>query len=142
METGIRETVSSSTPASTNVDINPQTQEIWTAMNMLATGIQTLNENRERLINEINRLNSSIVSLITDFETLRLSIQEHNTVLNGIQHNQEILQQDVPLSRQTVDDMQDISYDGTLIWRIPNVCEKMSEFSPKKCLIFIDKSVL
>jgi hypothetical protein len=142
METGIREPVSRSTPASINVNINPQIQGILTAMNILTGRLQTLNENRERLINEINRLHSLMESLITDFETLRLSIQEQNTFSHGIEPNQEVLQQDVPLLRQTADDMQDISYDGTLIWKITNFREKMSKFGSKIGLIYIDKSVL
>ncbi|CAF4286818.1 unnamed protein product, partial [Rotaria sordida] len=41
--------------------------------------------------------------------------------------NQEILQQDVASLKQKVDDMQYVSYDGTLIWKITSLHEKMSK---------------
>ncbi|CAF1159666.1 unnamed protein product [Rotaria sordida] len=43
----------------------------------------------------------------------------------GIKPNQEILHQDVASLKQKVEDMQYISYDGTLIWKITAVKEKM-----------------
>jgi hypothetical protein len=53
--------------------------------------------------------------------------------LDGIKPNQEILQQDVASLKQKVDDMQYVSYDGTLIWKISGFREKMSTFRIK-CL--------
>ncbi|CAF4555534.1 unnamed protein product, partial [Rotaria sp. Silwood2] len=43
----------------------------------------------------------------------------------SVKSNQEILQQDVASLKQKVDDMQYVSYDGTLIWKITNFHEKM-----------------
>ncbi|CAF4772212.1 unnamed protein product, partial [Rotaria sp. Silwood2] len=43
----------------------------------------------------------------------------------GVKPNQEILQQDVASLKQKIDDMQYVSYDGTLIWKITSFLEKM-----------------
>ncbi|CAF5019941.1 unnamed protein product, partial [Rotaria sp. Silwood1] len=62
-----------------------------------------------------------------DFSTLKLSIQETTTYLDGIKPNQEILYQEVTSLKQKFDDMQFISYDGTLLWKITNVSSNMAD---------------
>jgi FtsZ-binding cell division protein ZapB len=107
-------------------------QEIYETINVLAGGIQTLNDDTQRLSSESIRMQTSIESLTQDFATLKLSVQEQSAFLDGIKPNQEILQQDVASLKQKVDDMQYVSYDGTLIWKITNFREKMSKFNSKK----------
>ncbi len=132
----------SSTITTTDENVSTQMQEIYETINMLASGIQTLNDDTQRLSSDSIRLQTSIESLTQDFATLKLSVQEQNAFLDGIKPNQEILQQDVASLKQKVDDMQYVSYDGTLIWKITNFREKMSKFSLKTCHIYINKSVL
>ncbi len=131
-----------STITTTDENLSTQMQEIYETINMLASGIQTLNDDTQRLSSDSIRLQTSIESLTQDFATLKLSVQEQNAFLDGIKPNQEILQQDVASLKQKVDDMQYVSYDGTLIWKITNFREKMSKFSLKTCHIYINKSVL
>ncbi len=59
---------------------------------------------------------------------MKLSIQEQGAFLEGIKTNQEMFQQDLELLQQTADNMQYVSYDGTLIWKITSIREKMSKF--------------
>ncbi len=132
----------SSTITTMDENLSTQMQEIYETINMLASGIQTLNDDTQRLSSDSIRLQTSIESLTQDFATLKLSVQEQNAFLDGIKPNQEILQQDVASLKQKVDDMQYVSYDGTLIWKITNFREKMSKFSLKTCHIYINKSVL
>jgi FtsZ-binding cell division protein ZapB len=114
--------------ASINENISAQMQEVYETINILAGGIQTLNDDTQRLSSDSIRLQSTIESLTNEFATLKLSIQEQGAFLDGIKPNQEILQQDVASLKQTVDDMQYVSYDGTLIWKITSFREKMSKF--------------
>jgi FtsZ-binding cell division protein ZapB len=102
---------------------------VYETINILAGGIQTLNDDTQRLSGESIRLQSSVESLTNEFTSLKLSTQEQSAFLDGIRPNQEILQQDVASLKQTVDDMQYVSYDGTLIWKITSFREKMSKFS-------------
>jgi len=122
----------SSMATTTNETISTQMQEIYETINVLAGGIQTLNDDTQRLSSESIRMQTSIESLTQDFATLKLSVQEQSAFLDGIKPNQEILQQDVASLKQKVDDMQYVSYDGTLIWKITNFREKMSKFNSKK----------
>ncbi len=127
----------SSIVTTTNENMSAQMEEIYEIINILAGGIQTLNDDTQRLSSDSIRLQSSIESLIQDFSSLKLSIQEQSAFLNGIKPNQEILQQDVASLKQRVDDMQYVSYDGTLIWKITNFREKMSKFiAKKKCHLY------
>ena len=66
-----------------------------------------------------------------------MSVQEQSAFLDGIKPNQEILQQDVASLKQIVDDMQYVSYDGTLIWKIISFHEKMSKFDLQNFKIII-----
>jgi FtsZ-binding cell division protein ZapB len=125
-----------------NESISTQMQEIYETINVLAGGIQILNEDTQRLSNESIRIQTSIESLTQAFATLKISIQEQSAFLDGIKPNQEILQQDVASLKQRVDDMQYVSYDGTLTWKITNVQQKMSKFnSQKNDVIYMDNSV-
>jgi chromosome segregation ATPase len=107
---------------------NEQLQEIYETIDTLAGGIQTLNEDAQRLSNESLRLKNTMDVLAQDFASLKLSIQEQNAFLDGIKPNQEILQQDVASLKQKLEDMQSLSYDGTLTWKISNFKKKMGKF--------------
>ncbi len=104
-----------------------QLQEVCETIDILAGGIQTLNEDAQRLSNESIQLQNAIEVLTNDFTALKLSVQEQSTYLDGIKPNQEILQQDVSSLKQKVEDLQFISYDGTLTWKISSFNEKMGK---------------
>lgn len=114
--------------ASSTDNLSTEMQEIYETINLLASGIQTLNDDTQRLSSDSIRLQTSLESLRQDFSTLKLSIDEQSAFLEGIKPNQEILQQDVASLKQRVEDMQYVSFDGTLIWKITGFREKMSEF--------------
>ncbi|CAF3906340.1 unnamed protein product, partial [Rotaria sordida] len=42
-----------------------------------------------------------------------------------VKHNQDILNQDLSLVKEKINDFRDVSYDGTLVWKITNFQEKM-----------------
>jgi chromosome segregation ATPase len=107
---------------STNENINVQIQEVYETLNILAGGIQTLNDDTLRLSGESIRLQSSVESLTNEFTSLKLSIQEGDAFLESIKQEHASM-------RQTIDDMQYASDDGTLIWKITSFREKMSKFS-------------
>ena len=86
-----------------------------------------MNEDAQRLSHESVKIQNAIDGLTQDLAALKLSIQEQNIFLDGLKPNQEILQQDVSSLKQKVEDMQFVSYDGTLIWKIANFKEKMSK---------------
>ncbi|CAF5083404.1 unnamed protein product, partial [Rotaria magnacalcarata] len=56
-------------------------QEIYETINILAGGIQTLNDDTQRLSSESIKLQSSIESLTQDIGSLKLSVQEKSSFL-------------------------------------------------------------
>ncbi|CAF1376599.1 unnamed protein product [Rotaria sp. Silwood1] len=110
-----------------NNNMNAQYQEVYETADILVGGIQTLNEDTQRLSYESVKIQNSIDALTGDIPILKLSIQEQNIFLDGLKINQDILQQDVLSLKQKLEDMQFISYDGTLTWKITKFKEKMSK---------------
>jgi hypothetical protein len=60
-------------------------------------------------------------------ETTKTSIEESNSLLAAINTNMLILQQNLSLLKQTYEDQQVSSYDGTLVWKITQFQDKMSK---------------
>ncbi|CAF4398838.1 unnamed protein product, partial [Didymodactylos carnosus] len=56
---------------------------------------------------------------------LKQSEQEKDAFINGMQVNQEILQQTLTDLTQNIENTQSTSYDGTFTWKIKNVAELM-----------------
>lgn len=102
-------------------------QDAYETINVLAGAMQTLNDDTQRLSSESVRLQAVVESLTKDCASVKQSIQDQSVFLDGIKPNQEIMQQEVASLKQTIDDLQYVSYDGTLMWKISSFQEKMSE---------------
>ncbi|CAF1139350.1 unnamed protein product [Rotaria sp. Silwood1] len=112
--------------ASTTI-VSTEMQKTYEITNILANEIQILNDDIQRFSSESIRLQSSIESLTQDFSSIKLSVQEQSSFIDGVKPNQEILQQDIASLKQKIDDIQYVSYDGTFIWKIMNFHEKMMD---------------
>ncbi|CAF1191901.1 unnamed protein product [Rotaria sp. Silwood1] len=108
-------------------NVNKQLQEVCQTVDILADGVSTLNEDTQRLSHESLHINNAFDALIREFAILKLSIQEQSTYLDGLKPNQDILNQDVASSKQKLDDIQFVSYDGTLLWKITNFNSRMAD---------------
>ncbi|CAF1306917.1 unnamed protein product [Rotaria sordida] len=113
-------------------DCNPATaqlQELYEMLHILSGGIETLNDDQQRLSNESLRIQAALPTLTEILSKVKLSIEESNTCLEGMKHTQDILNQDLTSLQEKINDLQYISYDGTLVWKITNVKEKISKFN-------------
>ncbi|CAF3665215.1 unnamed protein product [Rotaria sp. Silwood1] len=108
-------------------NINNQLQEVCQTIDILADGVSTLNGDAQRLSQESLQLHNTIDNLTREFAILKISIQEQGTYLDGLKPNQDVLNQDVTSLKQKLDDMQFVSYDGTLLWKIPNFSSRMAD---------------
>ncbi|CAF1129396.1 unnamed protein product [Rotaria sordida] len=106
---------------------NVQLQEVCQTIDILADGVSTLNEDAQRLSHESVYIRNSTDTLNRDFSALKLSIQEQSIYLDGLKPNQDVLNQDVASLKQKFDDMQFVSYDGTLLWKITNFNGRMAD---------------
>jgi hypothetical protein len=113
--------------SSTNDKSNAQLQQVYETIDTLAGGLQALNDDTQRLSNESLELHIKAEDLNLSLAALKLSIQEENAFLGGIKPNQEILNQDVATLKEKVEDMQSVSYDGMIIWKITSFKERMSK---------------
>ncbi|CAF3692052.1 unnamed protein product [Rotaria sp. Silwood1] len=114
--------------ATTTETSNPGTaelQELYEMLNILSSGIETLNNDQERLSNESLQIQVTIPTLTEELSKVKLSIEESNGFLEGVKHNQDVLNQDLASVQEKVNDLQYASYDGTLVWKITNFQEKM-----------------
>ncbi|CAM4846316.1 unnamed protein product [Rotaria magnacalcarata] len=127
MNIAIGQSTPSTMMTTTSENISSQMQEIREPIEILANGIQTLNDDAQGLSSKSIELQSSIESLTQDIGSLKLNVQEQSSFLDGVKPNQEILQQDVASLKQKIDDLQYVSYDATLIWKIVSFNEKMMD---------------
>ncbi|CAF2813784.1 unnamed protein product [Rotaria sp. Silwood2] len=102
-----------------------QLQELYKMLNILSGSIEALNNDQERLSNESLQIQVTIPSLTEELSKVKLSIQESSSFLEGVKHNQDILNQDLASIEEKINDLQYVSYDGTFIWKITNFKEKM-----------------
>ncbi|CAF0854510.1 unnamed protein product [Rotaria sordida] len=113
------------TTARTSNPGTAQLQELFEMLNILSGVIETLNNNRERLSSESLQFQVTIPTLTEELSKVKLSIEESNAFLEGVKHNQDILNQDLASLQEKINDFQYVSYDGTLVWKITNFQEKM-----------------
>jgi chromosome segregation ATPase len=104
-----------------------QLQELYETLNILTGGIEALNDDGQRLSNESLQSQIKLQTLTEDFSKVQLSVEESHNFLQGVKHNQDILNQDLVSLKEKINDMQYVSYDGAFVWKITNFQEKMSK---------------
>ncbi|CAF1299236.1 unnamed protein product, partial [Rotaria sordida] len=108
--------------------LNPATaqlEELYEMLNILVSGIETLNNDEQRLANESLQMQVTLPTLTEELSKVKLSIEESNAFFEGVKCNQDILNQDLVSLQEKINDLQYVSYDGSLVWKITNFREKM-----------------
>ncbi|CAF1476967.1 unnamed protein product [Rotaria sp. Silwood1] len=114
------------TTAATGDAASAQVQELYETLNVLSGGIETLNDDGQRLSNVSLQCQIKLQTLVEGFLQIKLSVEESQSFLEGVKHNQDILNQDLASLKEKINDIEHVSYDGTFIWKITNFQEKMS----------------
>ncbi|CAF3744782.1 unnamed protein product [Rotaria sordida] len=127
LDTKMETDVTRTTTAVTSDPALIQLQEFYETLNILAGGIETLNDDGQRISNELLQCQIKLQTLVEDFSQVKLSVEESHSFLEGVKHNQDILNQDLTSLKEKINDMQYVSYDGTFIWKITNFQEKMTD---------------
>ncbi|CAF1636685.1 unnamed protein product, partial [Rotaria sordida] len=102
-----------------------QLEELYEMLNILVSGIETLNKDEQRLANESLQMQMILPTLTEELSKVKLSIEESNAFFEGVKCNQDILNQDLVSLQEKINDLQYVSYDGSLVWKITNFREKM-----------------
>jgi chromosome segregation ATPase len=119
--------LSRTTTAATSDPATAQAQELYETLNILTGGMEALNDDGQRLNNESLQSQIKLQTLAEDFSQVKISVEESHSFLQGVKHNQDILNQDLASLKEKINDMQYVSYDGTFVWKITNFKEKMSK---------------
>ena len=101
--------------------------ELTEILNILSGGIEALINESQNLTIEASKQQGKGKEIEEKISTMKLSAEESQSFLPGFKHNQDVLQQEVISLKESVDDMQYVSYNGTFIWKISNFKEKMSK---------------
>jgi chromosome segregation ATPase len=120
------DTPQTTTTIDTNFAMN-LLEGLYETISILGNGAQTLNEDAQKLNSELHEHEAKLQSLIENTSQVKVAVEEENVLLEGITRNMEMLNQDLMSLQERIDDMQCISYDGTLTWKITNFQEKMSK---------------
>ncbi|CAF1209239.1 unnamed protein product [Rotaria magnacalcarata] len=117
-------------PRTTTESYNPDTSQfeaLHGILNIFAGGIKALGNDGQRLNNQSLQAQITLQRLAEKLPGLKLSMEESNGFLQGVNCNLDILKQDFTSLQEKVNDLQCVSYDGTFIWKITNVKEKMMD---------------
>ncbi|CAF3154047.1 unnamed protein product [Rotaria sp. Silwood2] len=114
-------TVEHSNPTTTQI------QELYETLNIFSGGIETLNNDQQRLNNESFRVQNVFPTLTEELSKLKLSVETSNVFLDEIEQNQDILNRVFASLQEKINESQIISYDGIFVWKITNFQEKMMD---------------
>ena len=121
-----KDTTSSSTITTPEI-LSDDLENFLNLINIFSGGIQSL-RNDLILLNDGSFQQSQSIEMVENkLSTIKLSIEESNNVLNAIDTNLLILQEKIDLLKETFDDCQVSSYDGTLVWKIDRFQGRMSK---------------
>jgi uncharacterized coiled-coil DUF342 family protein len=102
-----------------------QFQEINETISVLSNGVEALSEDIKRLGIESVQCQNELKRILQNLPTLKKSIDEDNAFVDSMKPNQENVERDILSMKQQFDEMRSMSFDGTYIWKITNVQEKM-----------------
>ena len=102
-------------------------KELKDSLQVLSTAIQQSSENQERLRNQCTENERNLKALAEDSSVSRKTIEDESVVLQKILNDQQISQNDIVSIQEKISDMNSASTDGTLIWRITNVKQRIGK---------------
>jgi chromosome segregation ATPase len=109
----------------TTASITNQLENVNDMIDILSGGTQVLNDDIQRLKKESVDRQNELIPLTRELLILKKSIEEQSTFIHDMKVNQEVSERDLPSAKQKLDNTGSTSYDGTLLWKIANVQEKM-----------------
>ncbi|CAF2892518.1 unnamed protein product [Rotaria sp. Silwood2] len=100
-------------------------QQLFETMDIVISGLNVLNDDTQRLTSESFQYQRSIQSLSEDVFRLNTAIKETHSSINDHINSQQIIEEGLTSLQQQLDDQKNISHNGTLIWKITNIQQKI-----------------
>jgi hypothetical protein len=98
-------------------------------IDIVSEGVKILGSDLQRLRIESDHAGNVLQPIVQELPKIKKSIDEQNTLVDGMKTNQENCTKAVLSMEQQLEDMKSSTYDGTYIWKITNVQEKIGEIS-------------
>ncbi|CAF1630912.1 unnamed protein product, partial [Didymodactylos carnosus] len=105
-------------------DLFVELRKCYELLTILTQGAQTSLNDTNRLNTELLHLNNPMTGIHKQLNEPKKNITEIDNYIATIGANQERLQQDLSYARQKIEEIQNVSYDGNLIWRVTSVSDK------------------
>ena len=121
MDTDDRQT----TTTSDNTFALDQLRQLEETTEILTNCVRTTREDTQELNEERSRQDRRLEELIKNVSKMKVGVEEEHELLDTMHQNLEILRQDLTRLEEQAEEMQVTSYDGTLVWRITEVAEKL-----------------
>ena len=121
MDTDNRQT----TTTSNNTFALDQLRQLEETTEILTNCVRTTREDTQELNEERSRQDRRLEELIENVSKMKVGVEEEHELLDTMHQNLEILRQDLTRLEEQAEEMQVTSYDGTLVWRITEVAEKL-----------------
>jgi chromosome segregation ATPase len=93
-------------------------------VNILKNEIETVNTNIEHLNGGFIRLGNSLQRLSEECSSLKNNCQEQNISINKLKLGQDTIEKNLLEIQQKMEDYHYATYDGSLVWIIPEVEKK------------------
>ena len=126
MKSQLRDAQMTSTQMDNDV-IRNQLEELDEMIRVLSSATNTINDDAQRLDRELGEHQMKLQRLTENVSNVKLGVEEQSALLQGMTRNLEILNQDLLSLQEKIDDMQNVSNDGTFTWKITKFQEKMSK---------------
>ncbi|CAF1060189.1 unnamed protein product [Rotaria sordida] len=100
-------------------------QELHETINIMLDGIKALTDDLQQLGSESLHHHTSLRSMSEDISKLKIAVEETHSLIDAHQTNQQIFQRSLASFQQELEEQKNISTDGTFLWKITNVQQKI-----------------
>ena len=104
-----------------------QFQAINETINVLSDGVKVLASGIERVGSECVHSQNALQTITQELPDIKNLIDEQNVLVHNMKTDQETNESDVLLIKQQLENRKSANYDGTFIWKISDVKEKIGK---------------
>jgi chromosome segregation ATPase len=112
-------------PYSKNDERSDLLSEIQDKIAIVSNNLNKLKNDQKRLRDRLSRSQSSLQVLAQNLSSCEISFEEHSSLINGLKINESLYRQEVWSLKKKIEEQRLTSFDGTLIWKIPCLDEKI-----------------
>lgn len=102
-------------------------QQISEKLSDLAEKVQKLNDDTVTISRNFVKLNEHFHVASQEVNHFQMTMNERNLIMSNLQPKQDAIQKEIEQIKQTLEENQHISIDGTLTWRVDRVAERMAD---------------